>query len=65
MSALRKLHLRKNKVEKIEEEGLPEFPALTYLNLRGNKVPNLEHTIRLFTLYPALLDLNVKENPVE
>ena len=25
---LKKLHLRHNKIEKIEEEGLPELPAL-------------------------------------
>jgi Leucine-rich repeat (LRR) protein len=36
--ALKKLHLRHNKIEKIEEEGLPELPALEFLNLRTNKI---------------------------
>lgn len=36
--ALKKLNLRHNKIEKIEEEGLPELPALEYLNLRTNKI---------------------------
>jgi Leucine-rich repeat (LRR) protein len=45
--SLRKIHLRKNKIEKFEDE-LPELPALEYLNLRGNKVPNLETVEKLF-----------------
>ena len=38
---LRKLHLRKNRIEKIEEE-LPALESLEYVNLRGNKIANLE-----------------------
>lgn len=47
LGSLRKLHLRKNKIEKIEEE-LPELPALEYLNLRSNNIPDLETVERLF-----------------
>ena len=50
MGALKKLHLRKNKIGKIgfekndeeEAEGLPELPALEYLNLRGNKLRKMK-----------------------
>jgi Leucine-rich repeat (LRR) protein len=48
LPALKILHLRKNKIEKIEEEMPAPLDALTYLNLRGNKVPNLENLFRLF-----------------
>ena len=41
LPVLKKLHLRRNKIEKIEEE-LPPLEALTYLNLRGNKVSGLD-----------------------
>lgn len=47
LPSLKKLHLRKNKIEKIEDE-LPPLDGLTYLNLRGNKIPNMEHLQRLF-----------------
>ena len=59
LTSLKFLHLRSNKIEKIEEE-LPELPALEYLNLRSNKIPDLENMLRLFTTYGATLkDLNV------
>lgn len=61
---LRKLNLKKNKIEKIEEEGLPELPALEKINLHGNKLPDLAVTFRLFQ-FPNLVDINVMKNPVE
>lgn len=60
---LRKLHLRKNKIEKIDEE-FPELPSLQYLNLRSNKIPNVENFVRLFN-YPNLTDINVLSCPIE
>ena len=43
---LKKLHLRKNKIEKVqggeEAENLPELPVLEYLNLRSNKIASME-----------------------
>jgi Leucine-rich repeat (LRR) protein len=52
--ALKKLHLRHNKIEKIEEEGLPDLQALEYLNLRTNKIADLENLFRLFAAFPAV-----------
>ena len=52
--ALKKLHLRHNKIEKIEEEGLPSIETLEYLNLRTNKIPDLENLYRLFGAFPAV-----------
>lgn len=63
LPALRKLHLRKNKIDKFDDEMIP-IDTLTYLNLRGNKVPNLEHVQKLFQ-FTALTDLNVLSCPVE
>jgi Leucine-rich repeat (LRR) protein len=37
---LKKLHLRRNRIEKFEDE-LPPHESLSYLNLRGNKVGDL------------------------
>ena len=65
LPALKRLHLRRNKIEKIDEEGVPELPALEYLNLRSNKLLNFEHTIRLFGFFPTLNDLNCINCPVE
>lgn len=47
LPSLRKLHLRKNKIEKLDEEIAP-LESLTYLNLRGNRIQNLEQFVRLF-----------------
>ena len=63
LPALKKLHLRKNKIEKVEEE-LPPLDGLTYLNLRGNKIPNMEQLQRLFQ-FAALVDINVLSCPIE
>jgi len=62
LPALKILHLRGNKIEKVEDE-LPELPALEYLNLRNNRVPSLEVMCKLFQ-FPTLTDINVIKNPV-
>jgi hypothetical protein len=63
MPALKRLHLRRNKIEKVEEE-LQPLESLEYLNIRANKLPNWEHLDRLLKL-PLLFDINVLNNPVE
>ena len=62
---LKKLHLRHNKIEKIEEEGLPELPALEYLNLRTNKLAAMEDLFRLFGAFATIKDINVLNCPIE
>ena len=47
MPNIRKIHLRKNKIEKFEEE-MPPLENLKYLNLRGNKIPSIEQVQKLF-----------------
>ena len=63
MPALRVLHLRRNKVEKVDEELAP-LENLEVLNLRANKMPNFETVERLFK-NEKLMDINVLNNPVE
>jgi Leucine-rich repeat (LRR) protein len=63
LASLRVLHLRRNKIEKIDDE-LPELPALEYLNLRSNKIPNMENLAKIFA-FPNLRDINVINCPVE
>lgn len=63
LPALKKLHLRRNKIEKIDEE-IPALESLEYLNLRANKISNMETLERLFK-NPQLRDINVLNNPVE
>lgn len=63
MPALKKLHLRRNKVEKWDEEQ-PLHENLEWINLRANKIPNLEFLAQLLKL-EKLVDLNVLNNPVE
>lgn len=48
LPSLRKLHLRKNKIEKVPEEEMPDLPALEYINLRRNNIENLEVIVKLF-----------------
>ena len=60
---LRKLHLRKNKIEKFDDE-MPPLENFQYLNLRGNKVLNLEQLAKLFA-FPNLTDINVINCTVE
>ena len=61
--AIKKLHLRRNKIDKIDEE-LPALEHLEYLNLRGNKIPSLEVLERLYK-NEKLKDINVLNNPIE
>ena len=63
MTVLKKLHLRRNKIEKIDEE-LPPLENLEYINLRANKIPNMETLEKLFK-NPLLRDISVLNNPVE
>jgi len=63
MPALKRLHLRRNKIEKVDEELVP-LEALEYLNLRANKVAAMDQLERLFK-NPAIKDINVLNNPVE
>lgn len=50
-------------MEKIEEE-LGELPALEYLNLRSNKIPDMENLLKLFA-FTTIKKLNVINCPVE
>jgi Leucine-rich repeat (LRR) protein len=65
LPSLRKLHLRHNKIEKIEEEGLPELPALEYLNLRTNKIEGVENLHRIFAAFGNLKSMNFLNCPLE
>ena len=47
LPALKRLHCRRNKIEKVDEE-LPPLEALEYLNLRQNKIASLEVVFKLF-----------------
>ena len=60
---LRVLHLRKNRIEKIEDE-MPPLESLEYLNLRGNKIPNLEQLEKLYQ-FASVTDLNILGCPLE
>ena len=66
LPALKKLHLRHNKIEKVEDEVPFEdmYPALEYLNLRTNKVPAMEDVFKILK-FPALVDLNILNCPCE
>lgn len=66
LTSLKKLHLRHNKIEKIEDEVPFEemYPALEYLNLRTNKIPAMEDIYKIIK-FPALTDLNVLNCPCE
>lgn len=63
MPALKFLHLRRNKIDKIDEE-IPALEFLERINLRANKITNLESVERLYKNV-LLLDINVLNNPVE
>lgn len=62
---LRKLNLKRNKISKVEEEGIPDLPALEKLNLHGNNLPDLEVLFKLMAAFPTAVDINVTKNPVE
>ena len=64
LPALKKLTLRRNKISKIEEEGLPELPELQELNLRHNSFESFEMVFRVFQ-FPNLKDINILNNPCE
>ena len=63
MPALKKLHLRRNRIVNIPEE-LPEMPELTYLNLRSNAIETLAQALNAFQ-FPKVNDLNLMNNPVD
>ena len=63
LPALRKLHMRRNKIEKFDEE-LAVHENLEYINLRANKIPTMELLEKLFK-NEKLRDINVLNNPVE
>ena len=42
MPALKKLHLRRNKIDKVQEEEFVPLEQLEYLNLRANKIPSMD-----------------------
>lgn len=60
LTSLKKLHIRRNKIDKIEDEVPWEemYPALEYLNLRSNKVSGMDDVYKLLK-FPSLVDLNV------
>ena len=60
---IKKLHLRRNKIEKVDEELAPS-ETLEYLNLRANKIAGMDQIERLYK-NPLLTDINVLNNPVE
>lgn len=68
LGALKRLHLRGNKIAQIGagEEGadLPELPALEYLNLRSNALENMDDVFKLFA-FATLSDLNIINCPIE
>ena len=53
LPSLKILHLRKNKVDKFEEE-LPELAGLITLNLRSNKIAELDQVKKIMSLIPSL-----------
>jgi hypothetical protein len=63
LPVLKKLHLRRNKIEKIDDE-LPGLPELEYINLRANKIPSMEILEKLYQ-FANLKDINVLNNLVE
>jgi Leucine-rich repeat (LRR) protein len=63
LPALRKLHLRRNKIEKFDEEA-PTLENLEYINLRANKIGTMDLLQRLFK-FEKLRNINVLNNPVE
>jgi len=62
LPALKKIHLRGNQIEKLDD--VPNLPALEYLNLRGNKIEDEKEFGKLSHL-SKLEKLNVKDTPLE
>jgi len=63
LTGLKRLHLRRNKIEKVDDE-LPALESLEYLNLRANKMSSMEQVEKLFK-NPNLKDLSVLNNTIE
>lgn len=63
LTALKRIHLRRNKIEKIDDELVP-LESLEYINLRANKLSGMDQLEKLFK-NPAVKDINVLNNPVE
>jgi len=63
LPALRRLHLRRNKISTFEDE-MQELPELEYINLRRNSLDNIEQVAKIFQ-FPKLVDLNIINNPVD
>jgi len=63
ISAVRVLHLRRNKIEKVDEEVTP-LESLEKLNCRANCIKSFETLERLFK-NEKLVDINVLNNPLE
>ena len=63
LPVLRVLHLRRNKIDKIEEE-LPPLDELTTLNLRSNNISKLDQAVRALT-FPKLESLTLINNPLD
>ena len=59
---LKKLHLRRNKIDKIEDE-LPPLESLEYLDLESNNILTMKVLSRVFQ-FATLKNLNVTNNPV-
>jgi Leucine-rich repeat (LRR) protein len=64
MPALKKLHLRRNKIDKVQEEEFVPLEQLEYLNLRANKIASMD-TLAQLLKNPILFDISVLNNPVE
>ena len=59
---LRILKLKDNKIEKFEEESLPELPSLQNIILSKNKLNNMD-MIKKFVVFPLLTKINIIETP--
>ena len=61
--ALKILHLRSTKIDKIEEE-IPELPMIEVLNLRETKINTLDNLKNIFQ-FTTLKNLNILDTPLE
>jgi protein phosphatase 1 regulatory subunit 7 len=62
LTSLKRLHLRKNNVSILDEEKMPDFPELLYLNLRENTLKDVAKTVGM-KKYGKLQKIVVSENP--
>jgi hypothetical protein len=63
MPSIRVMHLRRNKIDKLEEEA-PPLESLVKLNMRSNSIKNFDILERLLK-NEKLVDLNILNNPLE